>query len=147
MSSSSRAVDYSRIRHRIKVPRLGSNTTRSRRDAARYIDLGYQVTDDYDRDLTIETLPDGTRRVVIGEDPLATYSERINRAADAGAGPSRPANLPERELTDYEARKLFLTLRTMSVADQVVGRRHVTEECNIPNCDHPVHFGGNEYGR
>ncbi|KAK4547767.1 hypothetical protein LTR36_000725 [Oleoguttula mirabilis] len=126
MSSSNSTVDYSGIRTRIFVPRFDGNP-HHRRDAARFITLGYTVRDDYGRNLTIETRPDGTRRVVIGEDLLAAHNERIAQAAEAGAlrtdASGRPFGLLPRPLTDYES-----------------GQEHDPVACKITGCDHPAHF-------
>ena len=85
------------------------NNLHNRRDAARFITMGYRVTDDYGRDLTIETRVDGSRHVVIGTDALGSYHDTIASAAVAGAArmdqAGRPTGLPERELTDYESGK------------------------------------------
>lgn len=72
-SSSSRAVDYSRVTRLVKVygenPDQRGPERRRRENAARFIAQGLRVTDDYDRNLTIDTRPDGTQRIVYGEDP------------------------------------------------------------------------------
>jgi len=106
MSSSTNSVDYTRIRRHIRVPRYDNNL-HNRRDAAHFIDLGYRVTDDYGRDVTVETRPDGTRRLVVGEDRLAAYNETIAQAAEAGA--RNPPNRSPRIPTDYEAGKSYHT--------------------------------------
>ncbi|KAK5128476.1 hypothetical protein LTR85_003144 [Meristemomyces frigidus] len=132
MSSSTSSVDYTFISGRVYVPRHDNNP-HNRHDAAHFIQLGYTVHDEYGRELTIETRPDGTRRVVIGEDLLAAHNERIAQAAEAGAAGTdasgRPVGLLPRPLTDYEA-----------------GRRHVAKDCTLIGCDHPAHFGGDEIG-
>ncbi|KAK4956343.1 hypothetical protein LTR10_005865 [Elasticomyces elasticus] len=52
-----------------------------------------------------------------------------NRRSTILGATSRAANAPPRELTDYEK-----------------GAVHIIDECETPNCDHPVHFGGNTTG-
>lgn len=109
MSSSQTTsnVDYTRISKHVTVHGATPTETRSRQNAAYYINSGYRVTDHHGFDLTIQTRSDGTRRVVRGEDPLGSYNERnrqrtLARAALTDAS-GRPLALPERELTDYEA--------------------------------------------
>ena len=97
---------------RIRVHHYDNNL-HNRRDAARFITMGYRVTDDCGRDLTIETRADGSRHVVIGTDLLGSYHDRIATTAIAGASrmdeAGRPTGLPARELTDYEAGKSIFT--------------------------------------
>ena len=109
--SSFGAVDYSGIRLHIRVYGIDSYqrdpSTRTRRDAARFINQGLRVTDDYGFNLTIETRKDGSQRVVRGPDPLGQYNERqrlqtITRGEQLDPG-GRPRDLPARALTDYEA--------------------------------------------
>jgi hypothetical protein len=154
-SSTARAVDYSSIRRTIYVYGLEresrEHSRRNRRDAARYIDDGLRVTDDYGFNLNIETRADGSRRVVRGWNPISEYNERerlrtITRAEGTDQA-GRPSGLPERELTDYEAggfEEIQSIWETM-IDIFLVGRRH-SKDCGIPNCDHPVHFGGSETG-
>lgn len=33
------------------------------------------------------------------------------------------------------------------LANGISGVKHDIEMCTTPNCDHPVHFGGDEYGK
>ncbi|KAK5131094.1 hypothetical protein LTR08_001312 [Meristemomyces frigidus] len=134
MSASKSAINFLSIRKHIRVHHYDANL-HNRRDAARFIQMGYRVTDDYGRDLTVETCADGSRHVVIGTDLLGSRHDDIATVAIARAAHTdetgRPSGLPERELTDYEA-----------------GRCHVAEDCTFgPDCDHPVHFGGDEYGK
>ncbi|KAK4570397.1 hypothetical protein LTR86_002477 [Recurvomyces mirabilis] len=124
----SRQVDYTQIRRHIRIPRYDNNV-HNRREAARFIELGYRVVDDYGRDITVATRPDGARRLEVATDPLAEFNERIHQAAEAGARADIQARRPERELSDYEA-----------------GHEH-SKDCGLLSCDHPVHFGGDEYGR
>ncbi|KAK3679278.1 hypothetical protein LTR78_000839 [Recurvomyces mirabilis] len=124
----SRQVDYTQIRLRVRIPRYDNNL-HHRREAARFIELGYRVTYDYGRDVHIATHTDGTRRLESGSDLLADYNERLHQAAEAGARANIQARRPERELSDYEA-----------------VRKH-PKDCGLLNCDHPVHSGGDEYGR
>ncbi|KAK0778566.1 hypothetical protein LTR75_015619 [Friedmanniomyces endolithicus] len=101
---------------------------RSKRLAAYYLAQGFRVTDQHSFDLTVETRNDGSRHLVRGEDVYITYMDRNRRQTILGAA-SRPINLPERQLTDYER-----------------GALHIIDECETPNCDHPVHFGGTTTG-
>ena len=104
------------------MPRYDNNN-HNRREAARFINMGYRVTDDYGRDLAIETRPDGTRRIVIGADLLATHYEGIYATAEAGARQTddgRPRNLPSRPLTDYEAGKPYLTFCPLLLIEEIL---------------------------
>ncbi|KAK0286948.1 hypothetical protein LTR35_004417 [Friedmanniomyces endolithicus] len=101
---------------------------RSKRLAAYYLAQGFRVTDQHSFDLTVETRNDGSRHLVRGEDVYITYMDRNRRQTILG-GANRPANLPQRRLTYYE-----------------IGAIHIIDECETPNCDHPVHFGGTTTG-
>ncbi|TKA66037.1 hypothetical protein B0A55_09860 [Friedmanniomyces simplex] len=101
---------------------------RSRRLAGYYLAQGYRVTDQHSFDLTVEHRTDGSRHLVRGEDAYATYMDKNRRETILGAS-GRPANLAPRRLTDYER-----------------GAVHIIDECETPNCDHPVHFGGSTTG-
>ncbi|KAK0898521.1 hypothetical protein LTR91_017040 [Friedmanniomyces endolithicus] len=101
---------------------------RSKRLAAYYLAQGYRVTDQHSFDLMVETRNDGSRHLIRGEDVYITYMDRNRRQTILGAT-SRPANLPERPRADYER-----------------GAIHIIDECETPNCDHPVHFGGTTTG-
>ncbi|KAK3705481.1 hypothetical protein LTR37_013298 [Vermiconidia calcicola] len=130
-SQSTSDVDYSDISKHVNVYGV-TPSDRTRRDAAHYINSGYRVTDRHDVDLTIKIMPNGTRKIVCGEDPFGSFNERNRQQTLARAqntSPSgRPRGLGERELTDYEA------------------GREPPEHCGIANCDHPVHFGGSKTG-
>ncbi|KAK5676115.1 hypothetical protein LTS10_011405 [Elasticomyces elasticus] len=102
---------------------------RSKRLAGRYLADGYRVIDQHSFDLTVEHRSDGSRHLVRGEDAYATYMDKNRRNTILGAT-GRATNAPPRELTDYEK-----------------GVVHIIDECETPNCDHPVHFGGNTTGR
>ncbi|KAK1058352.1 hypothetical protein LTR74_013470 [Friedmanniomyces endolithicus] len=101
---------------------------RSKRLAAYYLAQGFRVTDQHSFDLTVETRNDGSRHLVRGEDVYVTYMDR-NRRQTILRAVNQPGNLPQRRLTDYER-----------------GAIHIIDECETPNCDHPVHFGGSTTG-
>ncbi|KAK0938377.1 hypothetical protein LTR29_010017 [Friedmanniomyces endolithicus] len=101
---------------------------RSKRLAAYYLAQGFRVTDQHSFDLTVETRNDGSRQLVRGEDVYITYMDRNRRQTILGAA-NQPASLPQRRLTDYE-----------------IGALHIIDDCETPNCDHPVHFGGTTTG-
>ena len=106
MSSSTSDVDYSQVSKHVTV-RGVEPSTRSRENAAYWINQGNRVTDRHGYDLTIETSNDGSRKIVRGEDPLGSFYDRnrlrtLARAATTDEG-GRPLWLGERELTDYEA--------------------------------------------
>ncbi|TKA71569.1 hypothetical protein B0A55_07675 [Friedmanniomyces simplex] len=101
---------------------------RSKRMAGYYLAQGFRVTDQHSFDLMVEHHTDGSRHLVRGEDVYVTHLDKNRRKTILGSS-SRPANPPPRELTDYE--KCVV---------------HIIDECETPNCDHPVHFVGSTTG-
>ncbi|KAK5718611.1 hypothetical protein LTR15_008344 [Elasticomyces elasticus] len=101
---------------------------RSKRLAGKYLADGYRVVDQHSFDLTVEHRNDGSRHLVRGEDAYATFMDK-NRRSTILVATGRATNAPPRELTDYEK-----------------GAVHIIDECETPNCDHPVHSGGNTTG-
>lgn len=135
MSSKSSSVCYARISRRVNVQGIGERTSR---DAARFIEMGYRVTDHHGFDLTVMTGDGGQRYVDRGEDSLDSHNSRINSSAAARAvrlsldSNGRPIGLRARQLTDYElSTHPCLTLKTLGTltADEMLSTMSAGARC------------------